>query len=428
MARRRLIPILVVTGITVAVFFGWRHLAEQQNRLVALDVETGSILWSTVLGGETSMIGGVTAGAGGVFIRIGEPADEQALQTSVMAVDAASGMILWTHRPTDDRPLPWMPWLIEPPLVVDDILLFNGDRPDNATTVLTALDIATGEVRWTYAPMMWMYGESRHPSIATVDDEVFVLAEEQPGRRDDDGVMVAIRALDAASGEMRRTVAGGIPRGDLRPQVVNTPFLVADRTAVVLSSATGLVAFDRLSGEPLHSPDQHWNQLWLSRGLLYADRTSTLAAFDVATGAPVWSRAIAGSGVPLLGRYRVSGDAVFALVYDSLSNAGSLLAMDAGSGQESWRMPLDTDTGVLIFQMPAVSAQSVFVLTAPVDRQDPDTRLLIAGARDDGRELWRARLRSPVRVSPVTDGERVFVHDQRSRLQSWLVLWGVAGG
>ena len=373
------------------------------------------------------MIGGATAGAGGVFIRVGEPAVEGSLRTSVVAVDAATGMVLWTHQPTDDRPRRWMPWLIEPPMAVDDILLFNGDRPDNATTVLTALDIATGDVRWTYAPIMWMYGESRYPSIAAVDEEVFVLAEEQPGRRDDDGVMVAIRSLDAASGELRRTVTGGIPRGDLRPQVVNTPFLVADRTAVALSSATGLVVFDRASGEPLHSPDQHWNQLWLSRGLLYADRTSTLAAFDIATGDLSWSRAIAGSGVPLLGRYRVGGDTLFALIYDSQSNAGSLLAMGAVDGQEAWRQRLDTDTGVLIFQMPAIAGQSVMVLTAPVARENPDDRLLTAYDRRDGRVLWQAGLSSAIRTSPVTDSQRVFVHDKRSRWQSWLISWGLAG-
>ena len=90
-------------------------------------------------------------------------------------------------------------------------------------------------------------------------------------------------------------------------------------------------------------------------------------------------------------------------------------------------MPLDTETGVLIFQMPAVSAQSVFVLTAPLDRQDPDARLLIACARDDGRELWRANLRSADRASPVTDGQRVFVQETRSRWQSWLIAWGLAG-
>ncbi len=427
MARRRVRSLLAVAAVAMAAFFGWRYLAEPQHRVLALDAETGSVLWSTVLSEGPAMVGAMTAGAGGVFIRIGEPAVDEAFRPSVKAVDAASGMALWTYRPTDDRPLAWMPWLIEPPMVIDDMLLFNSDTADNATATLTALDIATGGVRWTYAPMMWMYGESRHPSIAAVEDEVFVLAEEHPGRRQDDQVSIAIRALDAGTGDYRRSVAGGMPRGDLRSQVVNAPFLVANHETVVLSGTPGVVAFDRLTGTPLHQPDQQWNQLWLSQGLLYADRTSTLAAFNVADGAPVWSRAIAGTGVPLLGRYRVSENALFALVYDSLSNAGSLLAMSAADGQERWRVPLDTETGILIFQMPAISPQAIFVLTAPVERTEADRRVLIAFARDDGRELWRVDVQSTVRTSPVTDGRRVFVHDERSRWRAWLVVWGFAG-
>ena len=319
---------------------GRAYVTTADGRLHALDVTTGERTWTYQSGVNTR--GTPTVSGGTVYIGGG---DDRTLH----AIDAATGERRWTYRAGDGR------LTYATPAVVDgSVLITTGWGPDDGGFVhsidtatgekqwvtdvgaqsffgpavsagiavaasvdekrLTGLDVATGEVRWTYErPGADTFIGS--PSIA--GGSVYAVTTGDNG----DGVVLA---LDAATGERRWETDHGDGQG-------NTPVVFGDAVIAGTHSSGLLAAYDRTSGK----------RLWrVSAGsavtgstavtadgyvLLGTQITDQVMAVDAATGDVVWSDTLT--------------DSVLSTpAYDE----GVLVAVDASGVLTAW-----TPTGTL---------------------------------------------------------------------------------
>jgi outer membrane protein assembly factor BamB len=156
--------------------------------LHALDATDGTVLWRV----HARLPGGHPAVADGLVLAV-DIVDDNPYDTVVLALDAATGMEVWTFQPPE-------PVNLTGPLAVAGGAVFvrTLDRvePDVfMTLVLYALDAATGAERWTAATTEGLGA----PSVA---DGVVYLGYRDGGSRfgrDEPGLLT----LDAATGAVR---------------------------------------------------------------------------------------------------------------------------------------------------------------------------------------------------------------------------------
>jgi outer membrane protein assembly factor BamB len=259
---------------------------------------------------------------------------------------------------------------------------------------LHALDIATGEERWSYAPELGpvsgpQVSEGRvlvrdvDGNLAAVDavTGAELWRSDRAGYSSDptfdgDSVYIAatdgtLDALDAASGTVRWTVP--VTTGPL--EMRGNAF--ADGRVYVSASDGDLVAVDAATGEiawrvPTGSPAT--GNAVVADGLVYIgsyDGGGSLSAFDGATGDLVWN---------------VAEPLWVPAVSDGVAYAGGegvLVALSASTGSELWRFALQ---GVPV--APAVADGIVYV---PAEN---DQRVYALEAAS-GRVLWTFDVDSP---------------------------------
>lgn len=260
---------------------------------------------------------------------------------------------------------------LAPPVVAGNVVLVAQiDRGAGDGGGVTALDLATGEVRW------------KHTTAFPVANAPAV---------DGDTVVVAL-----SNGELHAiALADGAPRwtanvADGLSSLASTQWAApAIANGLVYAGVPGrFAAFDLETGERRWAQERSPDYPWLGSraapvvagGAVFAafDRTSGLKAFDAATGAPAWT---ATSPIAINGTPVVDGGVVFAA-----DAQGDASGFDAATGRARWSKNLTPDGfdwGYSITAAPAAADGRLFVATQWSD--------LVALDEGTGAELWRVQ-------------------------------------
>ncbi|MBA4803088.1 MAG: PQQ-binding-like beta-propeller repeat protein [Brevundimonas sp.] len=288
-----------------------------------------SVAWRRDIGKGSSrtqqVMAPIVADNGRVFVLDGE--------STVSAVDAASGAVAWR---TDIKP--------DEPEARSGLFSFGGGSGgggfgggvavaggkvfvSSGYRVVTALDQATGAVLWTTPVDVPIHGA---PTVS--GSRVFVVDVENQ-----------IVAFDVNTGQQDWSYRG-IPE-PARIMRASSPAVTGD-TVIAPFSSGELIALRASTGQSL------WNQVLsrtsrtsalseirdiagrpvVSRGVVYAvSHSGQMAAIDVRTGQPKWQLPVAGVNAPL-----PVGDVVYVV-----SKSGELTVVNRETGQVYWTRDLN---------------------------------------------------------------------------------------
>ncbi len=265
----------------------------------------------------------------------------------VTALDAATGEVRWQNAETNVGEN-------TPTGAGDTLYLTNVDGE------LIALDRETGSEKWRFAQPV------SAESLPTVVDRVVYVGSEEGH----------LFAVDAATGEERWQVqaTGGIYRS-----------VSVQDDVLYFGTMNGHVEARRVAdGAPIWqagttTPDLTIGTPALANGIVYAQLPPGTAALDAATGKVLWSSA------PIQGN--IANSVTNNLLFSGRED-GSVRALDARSGEERWVFP----TGGKVQAAPAVTGDSVYV--ASFDRS------LYALDAATGQERWTFDLDGAVTYGP----------------------------
>jgi len=303
------------TGRTTLPDTDWRMTT------AAYDADTGERLWTDVATGESTAYGLGRALAYDpvedvVFAGGFTPGDDQDIDTTVRALDADTGQLLWRfHEDGGARGLDAVRDLKLGPdreqLVVAAVV---DTHPDRETVDVLGLDPGTGEVRWTYRYLDDTPEFDARPTAIEVADDgstAYVAGTTEVPSRGGDAMLVL--AVDLATGERAwRHVYQG-PVGFLdqaealtvgSQHVYATGASLGDGTSFdavtfAVNATTGSRAWlDRYDGpasggdvtrDIVHLPDQ--DRVVVAGGAPDGDGLAALGlAYDPSTGERVWEQ------------------------------------------------------------------------------------------------------------------------------------------
>jgi outer membrane protein assembly factor BamB len=330
-----------------------------------------------------------------------------------------------------------------PVIAGDVVIVARTDRDGGDQGGLVALDLATGQERWravTASPITATPAVGGDTVVATLTDgEVLGLAladgslrwrvdiaaglptlasaEWAPPLIDNAlvfaGVQARFVALDLATGAVRWSAARQPPDPWLGS--LAAPAAAGDTILAAFDRDTGLAAYSAATGE----------MQWEVRGTettaiqaapVVVDKTSyvcsaygDVSAIDVATGRAQWTRRLTSGGFDW--GYSITAAPAYAngrLFVPTQWNA--LVALDAQTGTELWRIP--THGGPLELAHYR-SAQRGFAASPIVTGNivwigRPDGTLAAIDARD-GHELWSIPLGAPVQTAPAPANDALIV-------------------
>jgi outer membrane protein assembly factor BamB len=278
-------------------------------------------------------------------------------------VDAATGSERWMFEGTN----------IKTATVAGDLVYVTdrepGDSTELETTVVRAIDTATGQERW-------------HVAVSNgwpvVDDGVLVTGTSE-------GFLLG---LDAATGAERW-------RYQVSTQNGAGNAALADGVAYVGAGAEGFFAVDASSGTLLWRgdiDDDRTGTAVVAEGIAYLggatdNETGHLYAFDAKSGDLMWTRE------------GLASPAVLDGVGYSGSDTGTLYAFNTVDGTERWQK----DLGGFVAN-PAVANGVVYV----VSLNDPIDATLLAVDAATGDELWSYTV-EPVLTGASVGGGRAFL-------------------
>ncbi|MGH2561662.1 MAG: PQQ-binding-like beta-propeller repeat protein, partial [Thermomicrobiales bacterium] len=257
-------------------------LGGDDDNLYAIDAVSGAIQWRFPTAGGASYQG--PAVVDGIVYA---PAD----RVGLYAIDAQSGEQLWLAEIPGEH--------LSSPAVVDGVVYVAGDYAGP----LIALDAATGERLWSapdnqarpavadgavytkWAEVVYAHdattGEQRwraQPTRSSFSTDTIV-AGDLVYAGDQDGIVVA---LDAASGDVRWTVAAGTWIEEIA---------AGEGILYAITNEGALIALDAASGAELWRSTrfQLVSSMAIAAGVLYAGGVDgDVAALDAATGAEIW--------------------------------------------------------------------------------------------------------------------------------------------
>lgn len=193
------------------------YAADVKGRVVAMDRDTGSVVWQTRLREPTS--GAVGAGSGRVMIGT--------LDGKVIVLDESDGSELWRAQVSSE--------VLAPPQTNGDVVVVQSQDD-----TLTAFDISTGERRWTHQsslPVLTVRGHA--PPVVSLRQVFAGLAS---GR---------VVSLDANSGTViwEERVAQPRGRSELERMVdIDGNLLLVDQTLYAATFQGNLAAMDIETG------------------------------------------------------------------------------------------------------------------------------------------------------------------------------------
>jgi outer membrane protein assembly factor BamB len=287
-------PIGETIFTSAAVSNGRVYVGTLGGRLLALDAQSGAILWSRppdALAGDTVWTSPAVAN-GLVYFAANRPV------AVVYALDAATGATVWSAAPLFSI-------IVSSPVVSDGTLYLAF----NDHTIL-ALDAATGATRWTADAGSGMYA-----SPAVAGGRLFVTVHNR-----------GLLALDAQTGveEWLAPLAG--PQWSSPAAGHGRVFVGSrdDERVFAFDARTGAMSWSTPVGAWVHTSPA------LAGGVVYAGANDgRLHALDAATGQVRWSRQVAPTG-GIFGGATVAGGVVYAA---SGQGDGKVYALDAATGQ-----------------------------------------------------------------------------------------------
>lgn len=258
------------------------------------------------------------------------------------ALACSGGGLFGPPAPTLPAPQQWRQpvssSLITVPMVVDEMLIYQGQSSDVAQDVF-GRDTATGELRWTFDLSSYF---TQDDWLATDGGLVFVQHSLAVGESRGTGFLLA---LDARSGNQRWALNLGETWNDSLAVIYPAAFDgrlffengygQAQHTLSAVEAATG----DRLWDYPLAGSltvrPVAVDGLLITAESFYADDVlvSQVFALDPATGAARWAFDLPGNA--LLSRFVAGEGRVFYVTFD-----GTAVALEAATGHQLWAMPL----------------------------------------------------------------------------------------
>lgn len=405
------------------------YLATVDGSLRAVDLQRGAERWragdgiafdgAPLVAGERVLIGrnsailvfSVADGSALEPIQLGEAITSYGLTASVSGAGGelfagrASGVVQVIGSPAGQ------PWATRPLWTADE-LSAHLRRQAEHTLVAPALG---GErlVGVTYSGLVYSVsatdgGYRDHGRLG--GDGPFLVPPAADGRAlyaiDAGGTLLA---FDLQQGRVRwRAPLGGITR--------SAPVLADGRVLVAVTDSVRTVAyaFDLASGEQVWRTRLAPSPTGAAYTLLHSGRffvtAGALAALDPASGATVWS-----SAGPLIAvQLAAAGDTLYSFAYDG--EGWVLAAWDAVSGEQRLSAPLDAPTFPNLAGGIAAGDGMIALLL--------NDRTLLALDAASGDERWRLRLGGGLRGPPVIHGGVVLVQTQRNHLLAYSLADG----
>ena len=275
----------VVYAPTVA--YGMVYAGSDDNRVYALDAETGELLWSFKT--QDVIRSSPTVTNGGVYVGSND--------NHVYALDSETGALLWRYDTGD--------WVQYSPPVRDGIVyvaaMSEGDRR------IHALDGASGDVLWV--------AETSYP----FDDELAPAVEK--GKVYAPSGSGELHVLDTSTGELLWSLDVGMG-ADSPPTVVGgVVYLTAVNTAYALDESTGELVW---SYGTERYPARDFPAV-VADGVYYFSPDDHIYALDAGTGEVLWSFRVDG----MINTAPVAAEG---LVYVG-SESGRFYALDAAAGR-----------------------------------------------------------------------------------------------
>ena len=351
----------VEDGIVVVGLGSHRYGSNELRELHALDVETGSVLWSFTSGygphwdaDNIHLYNGIV-----YFLETKASVSPRGTITALRAVDASTGDALWSYGPLS-------PFVFTPSLLVSEeaIYVVQWDRSVVALNSETgaliwehgmlnsfpkfisdgvmfiqfsddtvgALDAATGE-------LMWRREENIYTAMAEADGIVIVKSHV-----DSDGV---VEGLNSKTGALRWRYQ----------QTFNSVSIQSVRDGIVIVTShrrssdsfekrfdDDICALDAKNGTELWCGKQESRALWyLGRGdgIVYSRSGTHISALDAATGMELWS--YDQEGKTILSRVLGGSPYVGARVLGGSPYVGAIDALNPESGTPLWQYQPDEE-------------------------------------------------------------------------------------
>ena len=361
-------PAGTVSRTTPAVEHGVLYLGTQQGASVlAIDAKTGALIWKTqVESVDVDAVVTVSPTVFGGVVYTGVASTQEAIpgggpgtaKGSFVALDAASGNILWKTYSTVAGYTGAGVWGSNPVIDPESGTMFLGtgdnytaptdpnylsciggggtaatcQSPNNHVDSIEALDIHTGQVKWSYRALTWnQYGANSGSDFFNLSCLYGILGCPSPAGPDFDfGQAPSLITYRTASGKKATILGAGNKSG----------------IYFAFDPATGAVLWQTQVGPGSALGGMEWGSATDGTRIYVADANlygipwgggtgGFFAALDPATGTVLWKTADP-SGAMDLGPLAVANGVLYAPSLAGAATAPTMLALDASTGQILW--------------------------------------------------------------------------------------------
>jgi outer membrane protein assembly factor BamB len=316
-----------------------------------LDPVSGSVLWQADVPGTYPQVPHSAHGVVIIVRQIGSPAGATpptTLRPNLVALGARDGKVRWTQRTRGAEPL----------VLTTDTLVLTAEL-----NKLTALDAATGRVRWsvttprTHIRPLEVQGSQLLVETSGSPPDLLSVYDVSTGR-----VVVQLPIRHATTARLTGTGGlllleqGGTLSSVQPPSSVPTWTTSRVRASGTLTVSAGVTVVTGLTG-----PDE-----------------ISIVAMEASSGRELWR---APTDAPSRGEPVIVGDTV------AFARRGTIVAVDVHTGQRRWARPGGRDKLAAQLEPPAIL--------------DVDAGRVIALAAGDGHQLWAHKLDAPAAVDAV---------------------------
>ena len=318
-----------------SVVDGRVYLAMEDDRTIALDVQSGNVLWEYDSGWPSSSTPAVT---GGTVISAVRPG-------IVVALDRFTGKLKWEN-------ITGSPILSSP--VIADGTVYIG----SADSSVHALDVATGKTRWVFPTGSWVVEGPAYAdgtlTVASLDSELYII-----------GDRTARRQLIYDTGRGRHISGGPAVQGDkVYVGTEDGSIWALDRKARTYPFERGLLFWKvnfyiwGIIDAPIQKGTIWTNRVvsGMTKGIAVAPdaayaggRTGKVSAVDLESGDEIW---VTNLDSEVTSSPTVAGKTVMVGTMD-----GRVVGLDRVSGEIAWEF----QTGGKVTASPVVAENTLFI-------------------------------------------------------------------